>query len=50
MVIESEMSQVRYDNNTMLNRELIFDEVVKMTQNLKCRKACGFDNIPNLRD
>ncbi len=31
----------------MLNRELSFEEVVKMTQNLKCWKACGFDQIPN---
>ncbi len=41
------MSQPRYDSNSMLNRELSFDEVVKMTQNLKCRKACGFVKIPN---
>ncbi len=41
------MSQPRYDSNSMLNRELSFVEVVKMRQNLKCWKACGFDKIPN---
>jgi len=44
---EQEMVQPNYENNGMLNTDISFDEVEKMTRNLKYRKACGFDKIPN---
>ena len=44
---ENEMSQPGYDSNVMLNMDISFDEVEKMTRHLKNNKACGFDKIPN---
>ncbi len=41
------MSQLRYNNNSMSNRELSFEKFIKITHNLKCWKACGFDKILN---
>ena len=44
---EVEMNQSTYVSNALLNRDISFDEVEKMTQRLKNNKACGFDSIPN---
>ena len=35
------------DNDNMLNCDITLEEVEKMTRKLKCKKACGFDLIPN---
>ncbi len=39
------MSQLEYISNEMLNRDLSFGEIEKMTRNLKSCKSCGFENI-----
>ncbi len=41
------MSQPEYSSYEMINRDLSFDEIEKMTRNLKSHKSCGFDKIPN---
>jgi hypothetical protein len=41
------MSHPGYDSNEMLNKDLSFDEIEKMTKYLKTGKSCGFDKIPN---
>ena len=47
MYQEHEMSSPQYQSNRMLNDDISFDEVQKITNRLKNNKSSGIDKVPN---
>ena len=44
---EQDMQKSSHKSNSMLNREIDYDEVLKCARKLKVQKAVGIDSIPN---